>query len=44
MEISTNKEYVYKKGKFSQGQRWSRGELLEQVELLKVILQSFGMV
>jgi hypothetical protein len=44
MEILANKEYVYKKGKFSQGQRWSRDESLEQVELLKVILQSFGMV
>jgi hypothetical protein len=38
MEISADKEYAYKKGKFSQGQRWSRSELLEQVELLKVIL------
>jgi hypothetical protein len=44
MEILANKEYVYKKGNFSQGQRWSRGGLWKQVELLEVILQSFEMV
>jgi uncharacterized protein len=33
-----NQEYVYKKWKFSQGQRRCKGELLEQVEVLKVRL------